>query len=137
MNRTDLQQLAETRLREAEILLNAGEPSGAYYLAGYAVECGLKACIAKQTNLHDFPEKDRVNKSYSHKFSDLVVVAGLQASFDVEFAANPGFRKCWKTTQAWNERSRYSFWSVVEADELIKAIDDHHDGVLRWIKQYW
>ncbi len=55
MNRIDLQQLARARLREAEALLNAGEWSGAYYLAGYAVECGLKACIAKLTGLARFP----------------------------------------------------------------------------------
>lgn len=50
MNRTQLQILAEERARDAEALLNAGRWSGAFYLAGYAIECGLKACIAKLTN---------------------------------------------------------------------------------------
>jgi hypothetical protein len=45
VNRAELRQLAEDRLRDAECLLAAGRWSGAYYLAGYAVECGLKACI--------------------------------------------------------------------------------------------
>jgi hypothetical protein len=63
MNRTDFQQLAELRLREAEALLAAGLPDGAYHLAGYSVECALKACIAKRTQLHDFPEKKLVNDS--------------------------------------------------------------------------
>jgi hypothetical protein len=58
VNRTQLQQLAEERVRDAEALLNAGQWSGAYYLAGYAVEFALKACIAKLTNQHDFPDKD-------------------------------------------------------------------------------
>jgi HEPN domain-containing protein len=31
------------------VLLEAGLYAGAYYLAGYAVECALKACIAKKT----------------------------------------------------------------------------------------
>jgi hypothetical protein len=31
LNRADLQQLAETRLREAKVLLDAGEWSGSYY----------------------------------------------------------------------------------------------------------
>jgi HEPN domain-containing protein len=47
MNRADLQKLSNTRLRQARILFAAGESSGAYYLAGYAVECALKACFAK------------------------------------------------------------------------------------------
>ena len=38
MNRTELQELALERAREAETLLNAGHWSGAYYLIGYAVE---------------------------------------------------------------------------------------------------
>src|SRR5919106_3680906 len=44
----------------------AGEPSGAYYLAGYAVECGLKACIAKQVRRHEFPDRTTVNQSHTH-----------------------------------------------------------------------
>jgi len=45
VNRAELRQLAEDRILDAEHLLAAGRWSGAYYLAGYAVECGLKACI--------------------------------------------------------------------------------------------
>jgi HEPN domain-containing protein len=49
MTRKDLQKLAAIRLKEAKLLLAANAPDGAYYLAGYAVECALKACIAKAT----------------------------------------------------------------------------------------
>ena len=45
MNRTNLQRLAEERARDAELLLEGGQWSGAFYLAGYAVECGLKSCV--------------------------------------------------------------------------------------------
>jgi hypothetical protein len=88
VNRTELQQLAEERVRDSDALLKAGQWSGAYYLAGYAVECGLKACIAKLTNLHDFPDKELAQRCYTHKIETLVEVAGLvliQAKF-------PGFR---------------------------------------------
>lgn len=54
MNRKDFQVLSKVRLREAKVLLGVGLYDGAYYLAGYAVECGLKACIAKRTLRHDF-----------------------------------------------------------------------------------
>ena len=36
---------AEERLAEAGVLLAAGHPTGAVYLAGYAVECGWKALL--------------------------------------------------------------------------------------------
>jgi HEPN domain-containing protein len=45
LSRTELQQLAEIRIAEANVLLANGMWDGTYYLAGYAVECGLKACI--------------------------------------------------------------------------------------------
>jgi len=50
MNRNDFQQLADVRIDEAVVLLDQGKYDGAYYLAGYAVECSLKACIAKLTD---------------------------------------------------------------------------------------
>ena len=65
MNRNDLKGLALIRLREATILLANGEYSGAYYLAGYAVECALKPCIAKQTRRHDFPDKKLAEQSWN------------------------------------------------------------------------
>lgn len=57
MNRADLQNLAELRINEAKLLLDRGFYQGAYYVAGYAIECALKACIAKKTQQFDFPEK--------------------------------------------------------------------------------
>jgi hypothetical protein len=49
---------------------------------GYAVECALKACIAKETQRYEFPEKKRVYASYTHNFKDLVRVARLQGSLE-------------------------------------------------------
>ena len=73
MNRQDFQALARVRLEEAKALRDAGRPAGAYYLAGYTVECALKACIAKRTREHDFP----------NAISDLTggVLAWLQQSW--------------------------------------------------------
>jgi len=137
VNRIDLQQLAEARLREAEALLNAGEWSGAYYLAGYAVECGLKACIAKMTGLHDFPDKNRTNKSYSHKVADLLGVANLKTQRDADSNANRVLKRYWEIVERWDETARYVQWSQAEADELFNVITDPTDGVLTWVKRHW
>jgi HEPN domain-containing protein len=58
MNRADFQKLTQLRLAEAKVLLDSNRYEGAYYLMGYAVECALKSCIAKQTKEYDFPAKD-------------------------------------------------------------------------------
>ena len=61
VDRKELQDLSKIRLREAAALLQLGLFDGAFYLAGYAVECGLKACIAKGTRRGEFPDKKRWN----------------------------------------------------------------------------
>ena len=73
MNRTDFQRLADMRIDEAKILLDQGKWAGAYYLAGYAVECALKACIAKLTSAEDFPDKEFAAKCFTHNLDKLVV----------------------------------------------------------------
>ena len=67
MNRAELQWLAQERLREARRLLRVRCWSGAYYLAGYAVECGLKACIVKYLMTTDqFPERKFSEQCWTH-----------------------------------------------------------------------
>ena len=72
MNRKELQALSRVRLREARALARLGMNDGAYYLAGYCVECALKACIAKATVRHEFPDKKKADLSHTHNLRDLV-----------------------------------------------------------------
>ena len=136
MNRIDLQELAQTRLREAQALLNAGEWSGAYYLAGYAVECELKACIARLTSLHDFPDKERALQSYSHKVEVLVDAARLKSSLDTTLNADPVMRQNWLVVKDWNEQSRYRQWNRSEAEKLVDAITEPKSGII-WVTKHW
>ena len=45
---------------------------------GYALECAIKACIARQVKKHDFPDNNIANACYTHKLGDLLGVAGLK-----------------------------------------------------------
>lgn len=79
MTREDFQKLAILRLKEAKILYDNGCYAGAYYLAGYSIECALKACIAKETKKYQFPpDKSFVSKCYSHKFVDLLSSTSME-----------------------------------------------------------
>jgi hypothetical protein len=131
LNRVELQQLAEERIRDADALIKAGQWSGAYYLAGYAVECGLKACIAKLTNLHDFPDKDLAVKCYTHNIETLVVVSGLRSQRDSDSTNNAALDVNWATVMDWNENSRYQRWTESEARKLFAAVTDATNGVLQ------
>lgn len=137
MNRNDFQQLAELRLREARALLAAGLPDGAYYLAGYSVECALKACIAKRTQLHDFPEKKLVNDSHTHNLKELLRLAELKTELDSVLDADPEMRSNLETVQDWSETARYQRKTVLDTIALLTAIESQKGGLLPWIRQRW
>lgn len=137
MNRRELQQLAQLRLREARVLLRAGHGDGAYYLCGYAVECALKACIAKGVQRHDFPDRDLATRSYTHNLAQLLRVAGLEPRLSAEVAGNPALAAHWELVKGWSEQSRYERREAREAAALYRAVADRRDGVVPWIRRYW
>jgi HEPN domain-containing protein len=137
MNRAELQELSRTRIREAKVLYDSGEYSGAYYLAGYAVECALKACIAKSTQQYDFPDKDRAQKSYSHKPQDLIKVAELYDDLEQDMRSNQLLATSWTIVTEWSEQSRYEFRSPAEAAALLVSVSRSTSGVLPWIEARW
>lgn len=137
VNQTDLQDLARMRLKEARVLLAAGFPEGAYYLSGYAVECALKACIARRTQRYDFPDKKSVDASYTHNLKDLIKVANLERARLEEANADPLFRNNWDVVQEWSEHSRYRRQGAETAQALLQAIGERKHGVILWIKRHW
>ena len=136
MNRLDLQNLALARLEEVEVLLNNHKYSGAYYLSGYVIECALKACIAKQTQEFDFPDKKTVMDSYTHDLEKLVKVAKLDKELR-SLLDDPNFSLRWLEVRDWSEESRYQTHSQQKALDIYLAITDPTHGVLQWLQQHY
>ncbi|MDP3938052.1 MAG: HEPN domain-containing protein [Deltaproteobacteria bacterium] len=138
MNRAELQALAGIRVAEAKVLLEAGHYHGAYYLIGYAVECALKACVAKQIREHDFPDRKLILESYTHDLGQLLAISGLKKQFDERVATDKPFEVNWSTVKDWNETSRYdSTINDIGARDLWAAVTDDTHGVLTWLKTLW
>ena len=142
MNRADFQRLADTRLREAEALLAAGLWDGAYYLAGYAVECGLKACvlarIEREGVIFDKDGERFSEQCWTHNLSELARLAGLSAAIDAAGTANPAFGRNWRLAVGWTEAARYVLGTTeAKARELAQALTDPSDGVLPWLSARW
>ncbi len=136
MDRARFRKLAEIRIKDAKGLLGLRRYSGAYYLAGYAVECALKACISKQTKRYAFPpKKEVVGTMYTHDVGQLAKLAG----FDVEreSTGDPIFALHWAVAKDWNESRRYEVFPRIKAEELYKAVSDPEHGVLQCIARYW
>ena len=108
------------------------------YLVGYAVECGLKACVAKQIREHDFPERKLIQDSYTHDLEQLLRISGLKAAFDSRVAVDQALAVNWSTVDDWNESSRYdSAITELKARDLFNAVTDPNAGVLTWLKTVW
>jgi HEPN domain-containing protein len=137
MNRADFKRLANLRIREAKVLLDKRLYAGAYYLAGYAIECALKACIAKRTRRHEFPPSPEVAREiYVHDLSKLLKHAGLP-SIPVHSLLEVNWNEV-RGKDRWSEQKRYDTRiSNIDAQNLYDAIVDPTDGVLTWIKKYW
>jgi HEPN domain-containing protein len=95
MKRTDLQALAEERLEDARAMLASGRYGAAYYIVGYAVECGLKACIARLTQAEDFYDKKLASKIFVHDIQALANTARIRDAIDQMAQADPQFAANW------------------------------------------
>jgi len=137
VTRSDLQKLAIERLADAKALLAAKRWAGAYYLAGYAVECGLKACIAKLMRAEEFPDKAFADQCWTHDVKRLVFLAGLKPTHDSLVIADSEFLDNWNAVRRWDESSRYLRIAKTDAEELYDAITDRKHGVMPWIRLHW
>src|SRR5437016_6427794 len=137
VTKADLEALAEVRLADSFFLLQAGRASSAYYLAGYAVELALKACIAKTFQPNAIPDKAFVNEIYSHSLEKLLGLAGLLPAFTTDSKANPLLAAAWGVASKWTETSRYLLWDAISADSLVGAVGDPKHGVFQWVKRHW
>jgi HEPN domain-containing protein len=127
-----------SRLADAQVLLRARRYAGAYYMAGYAVECALKACIAQQFKRQTVPPKKLVDGVYQHDLTQLLGLADLSTRLGTASGSNLALSRNWDIVKGWRVESRYSPRRLrAEAHDLVAAVSDPNDGVLRWIQAFW
>lgn len=139
MNRATLQQLSDERIADASALLAATQWAGAYYIAGYALECALKSCVLAyidQTGII-FEDKKYAQNCWTHDIEDLVRQAGLTIERDKAAGTNIPLGQNWMVAKDWSEASRYRTSTKLQAEKLFHALTEKTDGVLPWVKNYW
>lgn len=137
-SRTDFQKMAQAKFEDAAFLLEHSRQSNAYYLAGYAVELGLKAAICRQIIAECLPDRRLVEDvyRYGHDLRRLVNLAGLSEALS-KAAADAKFKVNWSIAAQWSEAARYEMIDAFRAVELVSAIGDKDTGVLQWVKLHW
>jgi hypothetical protein len=121
-------KLALERIKEAKLLLEK-HPSGAYYLAGYSIELGLKAYYCKQMW---FPPKD-TRDLYDHDPTKLLQSCGLKEQFDLDSKNDKNLAAAWGVVKDWSEVARYRIIKKKVAKSFIDAVYNKKYGVLIWI----
>jgi hypothetical protein len=140
--RAEWQQLSEDRILDAQAHLapGVGRWSAAYYLLGYAVECGLKSCVIARIIAHPdiiYKDKKFSNDAWTHDFKELLRVAAIRADRDAEAGVNHAFYLHWQVANGWTEQSRYLQKTQAEAERLYLAVTDPVNGVMQWIRRRW
>jgi hypothetical protein len=111
-------------------------------MCGYAVECGLKACLLRYVgeSAAIFGEPGylkRLQDCWTHDLAKLVNLAGLDADFGAACGANAALADFWNFTKDWTEASRYEEKSEADARRLYEAVSHNPNGVFRWIQSRW
>lgn len=138
LNHDKLRLLAESKLREAGLLLENKFWTGAYYLTGLAIECALKAYLSQMVQKYDFPDKGFVNRSHTHKLQELAQLdAGLWLELETQIKADERLRANWETVFDWKDENRYEVVGELEATSLHAATTEPETGVMEWIRRRW
>jgi HEPN domain-containing protein len=137
ITRLDLRALAQAKLDDATVLFQNTRVSNAYYLAGYAVELGLKACIASQVSAETIPDKEFLKKVLNHDFRTLIGLAGLLTALQEAQDKDPAFAANWAIVSEWSPDARYETKDTMLTQVFLTAMSDPKSGVFQWIKQYW
>lgn len=125
-----LKTIAQSKLDDADLLLQHHRFSNAYYLAGYAVEISLKAVIAKRFEAETIPDRNFVTALYTHEPPKLINLSGLKGQLD---AADDNFKAHWAIVCEWKPDIRYESSDAISAQIMLNSTRE----VMKWIKAYW
>lgn len=128
-HRDQWRKLSEIRIADAEVLLASERYDAAYYLAGYAVECALKARIVRVLEGY-FPPKKNL---YTHKLVELLEAADRKEEFEKIAANDENFRRKWELVGRWTEESRYETYDSKSTSDMLDAVRE----IVQCIRRYW
>ena len=134
---SQLKELAELRLKEAQALFDAGLYDGCVYLCGYVVELALKVRVCKALNVGDYPEFEIPNAFRTRNFDHLKLLAGLRKEIA---GGNPALLANWSTAIEWKPEWRYlpaGSSNRAKAEKILNAVKEAPNGVFTWLQARW
>jgi hypothetical protein len=118
------------RFEDGEVLLNHGRTVGATYLAGYGVECQLKALILSKTPERKQPAiLQQFRGQQAHDFESLLHM--LRVRLKVNVPADIG--KLFARIRSWKPSLRYESGTMKKKD--VDAFFDAAAKLICWIDE--
>jgi hypothetical protein len=135
----DYRHLSARYLQDARALFASGRHAGAYYMAGYAVECALKACACRALfRNYTASSQKLVTQFYKHDFRILLRCSGLEMRLAADRTANPTLRANWDVVFLWSVDVRYEAQKArADVRDMLEAMQDRPDGVLEWLARFY
>lgn len=132
--RETLLEVAEARLSEADVLLEAGHYATAIYLAGYGVECYLKAAICKTLAWEELRGTFK-----THDLESLM----LHSGFDLKLRSDPKLVESFaKIVETWDMQRGDSIryrrpcdFDRETAELFMLFVTDPIKGVVPWLRR--
>ncbi len=105
MLKSDINKIANARLKDAEILFKRKRYEGAVYICVYAVELRLKYQICKRLNWSEYPPNGswKNYKSFrTHNLDTLLSFTGKEDKIRTQYLAE------WSIVLGWDPDNRYN-----------------------------
>ena len=122
ISKIELEDLANNRLEDANVLMIANRFDAAVYLCGYAIELGLKHRICETLDWEGFPSTTREFENYKsfkvHNLNVLLHLSGFERKIKTEYVEE------WSIVNTWNPESRYTLSENLDketVEEMISA----------------
>ena len=126
MQKTEIEEIVQARLEDAEVLLEASRFDGSVYLCGYAIELGLKARICRTLQWDEYPSGRKYSTFKTHDLDVLLHLTGIEDEVKLKNMTE------WSIVATWNPEARYKpIGNIKKADakdmldsakELIKQL---------------
>jgi hypothetical protein len=127
----ELKLIAEARIEDAQILIDADRLDGAFYLCSYAVEIGLKFKICKTLNWKGYPS---TNKEFSqfqsfktHNLEVLLSLSGIEEEIKQKFLTE------WSDVVEWVPEIRYEPIGKLSKNDVNSVIESAY----RILERLW
>lgn len=135
--RDDFRKLHARYLSDAELLYQSERYDSAYYLAGYSVECLLKAIICKNIQPNEFPPKNTNSTHYIHSIEHLVKTAGLDKELEFDRDRSDKLKNSYLLLKDWDPAElRYNSGPIqrTQIEDFLEAIKDQ-EGFVSWLSK--